>query len=294
PFDDEDADIVVRSADEVDFRLYRVVLCKGSHAFRDMFAAGSAPMTPDEMDEGGRPIIRLPEPARTLRLLFRLMYPVANGDLSDPNDIRALLTALDKYCVEGSSSMAEEILLAQAERSPEFVYALAVRFRLPTVGKRAAQLTLRKPSGLVALSEEDASFIPGLLYHRLVTYQNHAISVAANTVKTFTWPSVDRPAPPPALPSDLCGCRRLGFVGGAGKVESTMPFWLMDYRTKCIAALQKAPVGSVVLEPELLFQTLGMYAQPSVCSECARRISGPLHTFCRTLAAEIDRRVGEV
>ena len=73
-----------------------------------------------------------------------------------------------------------------------------------------------------------------------------------------------------------------------------MPFWLMDYRTKCITALQKAPVGSVVLEPELLFQTLGMYAQPSVCSECARRISGPLHTFCRTLAAEIDRRVGEV
>lgn len=40
-FDDEDANIIVRSSDGVDFRLYKNVLAKASPVFRDMFTATS-------------------------------------------------------------------------------------------------------------------------------------------------------------------------------------------------------------------------------------------------------------
>ena len=36
PFDDDDADIIFRSSDADDFRLYRVILAKASPVFRTM------------------------------------------------------------------------------------------------------------------------------------------------------------------------------------------------------------------------------------------------------------------
>jgi hypothetical protein len=294
PFDDDDADVVVRSSDGVDFRLYRAILRKASHAFRDLFAP---PALATDAVRDGLPVVPFADDARTLRLLFTHIYPITRPELRDAVDIRALLRALDKYCVVSQGAASERLVLDLAERAPELAYALACRFRLPAdIARRAARLTLRKPAGLTMLSEEDAAHIPGLMYHRLILYQTRAVGAAALAVKTFPWPSVDRPAAPTPVPTiDLCVCRRLGFVAEpGGKVATTMPFWLMDYRSKCLGALQKVPVGAIVLEPELLFQTVGMYAQPSVCAECARRISGPLHAFCKTLAAEVDRRVAEV
>ncbi|KAI0272559.1 hypothetical protein BC834DRAFT_857294 [Gloeopeniophorella convolvens] len=36
PFDDADADIILRSTDNVDFRVYSVILSKASAVFRDL------------------------------------------------------------------------------------------------------------------------------------------------------------------------------------------------------------------------------------------------------------------
>ncbi|KAI0321898.1 hypothetical protein OF83DRAFT_1033272, partial [Amylostereum chailletii] len=197
PFDDADADIIVRSSDGVDFRLYKAILIKASHAFRDMFAA--QPHPPPNLDPGldsthssptrdGLPVIPLPEDAHALTLLFTLLYPVPNAELSTTAEVRALLHALDKYCVEPHAfTTAAQILLAAASQTPELAYALACRYRLPDVAKAAAKLTLRKPTGLCALSEADAANLSGLQYHRLVQYQNACITAALHAIKTFLW-----------------------------------------------------------------------------------------------------------
>ena len=49
PFDDPDADIVIRSAEGISFRLYKVILSKASSVFRDMFTL------PDGQSQAGCP-----------------------------------------------------------------------------------------------------------------------------------------------------------------------------------------------------------------------------------------------
>ncbi|KAI0033950.1 hypothetical protein K488DRAFT_38866, partial [Vararia minispora EC-137] len=186
PFDDSDGDIVLRSSDGVDFRLYTVILRKASHTFHDLFTTPG--LTSSDLTRDGLPVISLSDDARTLRLLLRHIYPVAGPELTDPDDVRALLRALDKYCITSQIAASERLVLGLAERAPELAYALACRFRLPAeVARRAARLTLRKPAGLAVLSEEDAAHVPGLQYHRLLAYQSRAVTAAAHAVKTFAW-----------------------------------------------------------------------------------------------------------
>ncbi|KAI0305826.1 hypothetical protein B0F90DRAFT_1609499, partial [Multifurca ochricompacta] len=64
PFDDADADIILRSADNFDFRVYRVILSKASPVFRDMFTfphPGSCGKSDDDDHKDGLPLVRLPE-----------------------------------------------------------------------------------------------------------------------------------------------------------------------------------------------------------------------------------------
>lgn len=66
PFDDADADVILRSCDGVDFRLYKNVIAKASTVFREMFSLPKPPDTPTTL----RAFI-LPENADTLERLFR-------------------------------------------------------------------------------------------------------------------------------------------------------------------------------------------------------------------------------
>ena len=42
PFDDEDADLILRSSDGVDFRVHRLFLIKAFHTFDDMLVRGQS------------------------------------------------------------------------------------------------------------------------------------------------------------------------------------------------------------------------------------------------------------
>ncbi|KAH9976032.1 hypothetical protein BGW80DRAFT_1119802, partial [Lactifluus volemus] len=70
-FDDADADIILRSIDNLDFRVYRVILSKASPVFNDMFIFPHPPCpspfvkNPDDYKDG-LPLVRLPESSATL------------------------------------------------------------------------------------------------------------------------------------------------------------------------------------------------------------------------------------
>lgn len=90
PFDDVDADTILRSADNLDFRVYRVILSKASPVFRDMFTfphpAGPCGKHNDFDDDDyddfdddhkdGLPLVQLPESGVTLSMLLYAIYPV--------------------------------------------------------------------------------------------------------------------------------------------------------------------------------------------------------------------------
>ena len=71
PFDDADADVIFRSSDGVEFRLYKNAIAKASPVFRDMFTLPDGPALTTEPQ-----VVPLTEDADTLERLFRLCYPV--------------------------------------------------------------------------------------------------------------------------------------------------------------------------------------------------------------------------
>ncbi|KAI0057431.1 hypothetical protein BV25DRAFT_1428056 [Artomyces pyxidatus] len=291
PFDDADADIIIRSCDNVEFRLHKTMLWKASTTFSDMFP--SHPLPPNSRNDtqptsrDGLPITALSEDGRTLDHLFRLIYPVDNPKLSSMDDVRSTLEVLEKYRVDAFPRTIEQTLLKAAEAEPEAVYALACRYKLRSIAQTAARMTLRKP---IAVRSMDAS-VSGAEYRRLVQYQTECIRAAVAAVQTFTWASVDvrRPAGGEE-PVTKCQCRRHGFAQGAGPHPTQGPSWLMDYRLRCCVALQRRPVGTTVMERDLLLSVLNA----KVCQDCRKWIPGPFKEFSKHLAAEIDLRMMEV
>lgn len=72
-FDDGNLVILAESADRTHslaFKLHCCVLCDRSAVFSGMFVASTA----DEYYADGTPLVRLPDSAEALRLLFELMY----------------------------------------------------------------------------------------------------------------------------------------------------------------------------------------------------------------------------
>ena len=100
PFDDEDADVIVKSSDGDEFRLYKVILAKASHVFGSAFSIpqGTPPastLDPPEVIDG-LPAIYLTEDTRTLTLMFSLCYPMIPPVLDSLHDVYNLLEAAMK------------------------------------------------------------------------------------------------------------------------------------------------------------------------------------------------------
>ena len=70
PFDNPDADIILRSSDNVDFRMYKLDLRRCSPFFAAMFTLPQ-PLSSAEQSEDGIPVIPMSESAVLLRILLR-------------------------------------------------------------------------------------------------------------------------------------------------------------------------------------------------------------------------------
>ena len=92
-----EASIIVRSSDQVKFRVHKSVLAMSSPFFKDVL---SLPQPPDAEIVDGLPVVALPEDARLLNSLISLLYPI-NPIIPDSyQKVFALLAACQKYEME--------------------------------------------------------------------------------------------------------------------------------------------------------------------------------------------------
>ena len=88
-FDDSDADTILRSVDDLDLRVYRVILSKASPVFRDRFTLpypcpGGKHGDNDHQQKDGLLLVRLPESSATLSMLLYAIYPVSPSHAPPP------------------------------------------------------------------------------------------------------------------------------------------------------------------------------------------------------------------
>jgi hypothetical protein len=139
-----DADIIVRSSDQVNFRVHKSLLAMSSPFFEDLL---SLPQPPDDEIVDGLPVVQLSEDASLLNCLVSLLYPIPPVRPSSYEKVFALLVACQKYdMVSIQSYIRSEIRLgtfpAPVEAEAFSAYALASSMGLVLEAENAARLTL--------------------------------------------------------------------------------------------------------------------------------------------------------
>ncbi|KZT69331.1 hypothetical protein DAEQUDRAFT_638110, partial [Daedalea quercina L-15889] len=71
-FDNPQADLILRSCDGVDFRVFRSILAVSSDVFADMFETGQSR---NEELRNGCPVVYVQEDSKTMDGLLRIIYP---------------------------------------------------------------------------------------------------------------------------------------------------------------------------------------------------------------------------
>lgn len=148
PFDDPNADVVLRTSDNVDFHVFKMLLSMLSPVFRDIFAL---PQTDDQktnMDwKDGKPVVRMTEDSHTIERLLKWCDPGCRPVLESLDDIQVVLEAATKYDMEPVENHIAVVLKTTSfiEEEPVRVFAVACRYKMEDLARLAAKHTLKQP-----------------------------------------------------------------------------------------------------------------------------------------------------
>jgi len=192
PFDDTRADIILRSSDNVDFRVYQIILSLISPVFADRFVAAQSAFRDQKKSAGDAlPIVHLSEDSQTLDLALRHCYPTRSPELTGLRDARTLLEFARKYEVDALGPSLTHYLTGAIKNDPVGVCALATKYQYQVVSSAAARASLELP--LSRLTSPELPSIAADKYQQLVRYHSSCSSAASAVTLQREWfPSGDK------------------------------------------------------------------------------------------------------
>ena len=222
PFDDTDADIILRSSDNVDFYVHKWPLSRASSTLKDMF---SIPSTYDSFDadnvKDGLPVVCVTEDRQTLDIVLRLCYPRYQRILvPDVPCIRQLLPALDKYeMLKNLTDILEPMMLTAAETDFYAMYAIACRYQMLNLANRITLLSLKLRSKARNktnfFSKGDLQSITGHHLCQFLLFHTQCSSAASRAVRS-SWSVHEIPGAFDTDRNPACCCRTTTFVTSSG------------------------------------------------------------------------------
>jgi hypothetical protein len=167
-----DASIIVRSSDQVNFRVHKSLLAMSSPFFEDLL---SLPQPPDDELVDGLPVVQLSEDAGLLSASFRCFTPSPPRQPGSYEKVFALLAACQKYdMVSIQQDIRDKVKLGTfptpVKAEAFSAYALASSMGLIPEMENAARLTLGQPMTFESLGEGLRSF-KGQALRELVRYR---------------------------------------------------------------------------------------------------------------------------
>ncbi|KZP05739.1 hypothetical protein FIBSPDRAFT_678458, partial [Athelia psychrophila] len=192
PFNDAEADIILRSSDNVEFRVLKFFLSRASSFFRSMFDLPQGDASSDQEMRDAVPVVAMTESASIVNHLLRCCYPltdVGGVNFENVDDIHAVVQAARKYDVVGVDAIAQSAITAFTWSHPLDVYAIAVQCKWEKKARYAARQCLSKgPPADWPASQAMESMSGGDL-HRLHRYFAQCDEAARSTVLYMVWPS---------------------------------------------------------------------------------------------------------
>ncbi|KAI8992960.1 hypothetical protein BD414DRAFT_506880 [Trametes punicea] len=303
PFDDADANIILRSADGADFHLYKEVLAKASPVFAGMF---SLPSTPEQATSPQ--VVTLTESADTLEILLRLCYPVERPAVRNLEQLRAALEAAKKYETTALFSYLEQELkaLLGTAATPLRVYSVAYLYSLRDVCRSSAKLLLSNPQYLEPkIMPPEFRMLPASALFALTQYRRECVRVARAVVMNFDWmvfgthakqtkalkKHSGKPVDSWAWLSCSMSYHSWATITAGGK-ELTMTKWMATYIVNALDALEARPEGAAITSLSVVTPALeGARSCRGVCGVTGWK---DLLEYTILLEERIDKAVSQV
>ncbi|KAI6116749.1 hypothetical protein EDD16DRAFT_1896336 [Pisolithus croceorrhizus] len=198
PFDHAKADVILRSSDDVDFRVFKLFLSLASPFFETLFdlPQPSEEMNTDVEIKDGLPVIPVSEDSKTLDPLLRFCYPCTLSDdpaLEDFRDVISVLEAAKKYSLDAiertvcKSLFNPKILEANSMRC----FAIACRARMQDECALAARHSLRE--SLVPTWFEEIELITSSELLSLLSYHKKCSDAVLVLKDDLSWITAEYP-----------------------------------------------------------------------------------------------------
>lgn len=297
PFDHAQADVILRSADGVEFRVFKLFLSLASPFFETLFGLPQAPdRATDQETKDGLAVIAMSEDSKTLDSFFRFCYP---STLADDPDIESLadglslLAAARKYSLDLIEKKVCQALANSEvlETEPIRYFAIARNARLAHETITAARYTLRQPLIPAQFSEIELITASELL--ALLTYHKNcsiAVQPLTRNLKWLTDHYGSRDAGNWLFDRGSCRC-------GEVKHDRFLPWgtrpvtWWATYMQEISELLMDSPSGDTVrTAADRTIQKV----RSKGCPVCSGTVKENMTEFSNLLALKVDEAVAAI
>jgi BTB/POZ domain len=281
-----DADVILRSADLVNFRAHKSALTMASPFFKDLL---SLPQPPDSEVMNGLPVVQLSEDAEVLNYLIPMLYPVRHVIPWFESKLLSLLAACQKYdMVSIQSSIRDHV---HHRRSNLFgagafgIYAIASSKRLIPEMEKAARLTLDYPMTFETLGEGLRLF-EGQALHDLFCFRRRCRDNIVACLESFLQVRAKPSKIWVGCPDAMHHSPRPGNV--TKSMKNVLPRWLCDILTRERDRIQRGLTCPLDLSSSIRHELLTALRAHADCHFCLRvHVTEEGSRFCDALSWEL-------
>lgn len=293
PFDHDDADIILRSSDRVDFHVYQAILSISSPFFKSMFSlpqpnsSGAAPGSKDS-------VVDLPENSRTIATILTFIYPVVSAapEPESLDDMMDAFVAAKKYDMAIVSQRLNQTFAESeiVQGDPIAAFSAAYSQELGEVCRIAAKASLKCRMNLNNIADK-LQYMNGPAFYQLYKYHRACSTSAAQAVSgtRIDWITTEHSTWLHLADGGSCrsACPSHGYRVSSQYWSASPPFH--DFITRARNVLLEHPCPEAVTGHQFLDPSYKVNA----CDRC-RITSLGLPEFSWFLGKEIERCISMV
>ena len=303
PFDHAKADIILRSSDNVDFRVFKLFLSLASPFFETLFDIPQ-PVEEDGDQEvkDGLAVVPVTEDSKTLDALLRFCYPctlVDDPKLEVLQDAMDILEAARKYSLDVIEKKACQAIANPKilEVEPLRCFAIAHRGRLREETLLAAKYTLAQP--LIPSWFQEIDLIAATDLLSLLTYHKKSGDAVYALRLNLSWITSHYGGSQACswlygqyqqgYSTCNCACQRANTPKYA--VFGVSLQWWEDFMEETFTALQDKPCEKTVrTSAEKTVQTI----RARNCQACSPKVTEGMRDFVELFTKKIDEATSQV
>ena len=170
-FDTGDADLILKSSDNIEFPVHKLIifLASANHLCNVLV----------ESDADTLPVIHLSENSVTLRTLVLMCYPVADVDFEDLSVVYEVLKAAMKYEMKKIIQTLRVKLAHYVERDPLRIYFTSIALGLKEEAIKASKVFALSCDDSANTYVREMEVVPAIAYHRLLKYRYQCRAAAS-------------------------------------------------------------------------------------------------------------------